>query len=132
MHHITTTIVVIDDDKMVRDAPCQTLNYSGFNCIGASDGIQAEHLLGVVEADVVITDIDMPRQDGFETIKNIRSRWPNVRIIAFSGSLHSHNYADRSTACGAEAYLTKPVSVSQLLCAVYACLSRSPTAAAAI
>ena len=120
--HLPTTVIVIDDDALVRDAFSLLLNECGYICYTAPDGGQGERLLEVISADIVITDIDMPHQDGFETISHINKRWPDKKIIAISGSSDSREYADMAASLGVSTYLTKPVTVTQMIRAINSCL----------
>ena len=124
MNNIANTILVVDDNKLVRDAMCAVLNDGGFTCFTASDGDVAERLLEAVSADIIITDINMPKQHGFDTIKNIKTRWPDKKVIAISGSSEYRKYSELALFHGANIFIQKPVSTGKLLCAVYDCIEK--------
>src|SRR5271167_263239 len=78
-------ILVIDDDPDMRAMLEQTLKSAGHEVILAADGREGVLRHGTSPADLVITDIYMPKQDGLETIREFRRRFPKVSIIAMSG-----------------------------------------------
>ena len=80
-------ILVIDDDPDMRDMVEQTLKPTGHEIILAGDGREGVERHHTSAADLVITDLHMPNQNGEETIREFRTRWPEVAIIAMSGSV---------------------------------------------
>lgn len=126
---IISVIEVVDDDPAIRESLSNELRASGFTVITASDGREG---LGAFEShkpDLILTDLAMPRSDGFELISAIRatSRLPII-VLSVRG-----NDADKIRALdlGADDFVTKPFSVAELLARIRAHLRRtSPTAAA--
>src|SRR5690606_3897942 len=80
-----TRILLVDDDKDVRDVLHSILLSSGYDVVAVGDGAEAVRTFGESEFDIVITDIIMPVKDGLETISEILEIRPNTRIIAMSG-----------------------------------------------
>ena len=80
-------ILVIDDDPDMRDMVEETLKPTGHEVILAGDGREGVERHRTSAADLVITDLHMPNQNGLETIREFRSRWPEVAIITMSGSI---------------------------------------------
>jgi DNA-binding response OmpR family regulator len=78
-------ILVVDDDPSIRRALHLMLGKHGFEVIQASDGAEAVRLWRERGGDLVITDLHMPKKDGFETIVELLSHSPSIRIIAMSG-----------------------------------------------
>ena len=78
-------ILIIDDDALVRRALRKLLEYAGYEVIEAADGIEGVDLYEQHEPDLIISDIFMPRKEGLETISELRSKYPEVKIIAISG-----------------------------------------------
>lgn len=76
-------------------------------------------------ADVLITDIFMPRVDGLETITRFRSRWPALKIVAISGggTLTRGDYLEVAVRLGADATLRKPFEPQALLDLVHQLVS---------
>jgi len=117
------TVVVIDDDRQVREAISLTLRENGFSAIGASNGREGESILGSHPVDIVVTDIFMPEQDGLQTITAIRQRWPSINIVAISGSGADGSvvYLRCAKLMGAHHVLAKPFNAAELLTAVRDC-----------
>ena len=78
-------IIVIDDQEPIRRVVRRALEKEGHEVLEASDGEIGERLLERSPADVVITDIFMPGQDGILTLRQIRKRFPAVKVIVMSG-----------------------------------------------
>ncbi len=78
-------IIVIDDQEPIRRVVRRALEKEGHEVLEASDGEIGEQLLERSPADVVITDIFMPGQDGILTLRQIRKRFPAVKVIVMSG-----------------------------------------------
>ncbi len=107
-------ILVIDDEQSVRAALEQALRSAGHTVILAADGLEGitEHCRKA--ADLVITDIYMPGQDGVETMIHFRELAPEVPIIAISGNPTAEKFAVVEN-LGALALVEKPFDVKQLL-----------------
>ena len=90
-----------------------TGRYNSFEVVGeAEDGLQAINQMEMLHPDVVVMDLQVPRLHGMAAIKNIKNRWPDVRIVVLT------MYAkDRSSAfeSGADAFLLKGCPANELL-----------------
>ena len=113
-------ILVIDDDAAVRGAVRRTLESLGHEVLEADDGAKGLTLLADQGADLVITDIFMPGQDGIVTVRRIRKEFPDVKMIAMSGGDSSGRMDLRQDAVllGAAASLRKPFEREDLMRAV--------------
>ena len=111
------TVMIIDDDKRIRDFVRLFLEREGYTVLEASDGKEGMSLFSRQQPDLVILDIFMPEQDGLETIGEIRDRYGNCKIIAISGggSISGMDILKYSKAFGAEAVLEKPFDEKELL-----------------
>ena len=78
-------IMVIDDQESIRRIVRRALENDGHQVFEASDGEVGMALLEREPADVVITDIFMPGMDGIQTLREIRKRYPAIKVIAMSG-----------------------------------------------
>jgi DNA-binding NtrC family response regulator len=78
-------ILVVDDDASIRRTLNTLLTKAGYEVIQAADGSEAVQLWRDRGGDLVITDLHMPRKDGIETIIELLSHSPGIRIIAMSG-----------------------------------------------
>lgn len=80
-----TRILVIDDDDDVRTVLREILQSASYETLDARDGTQGLALMQESPCDLVITDVYMPGKDGFETVMELRERYPEVKVIAISG-----------------------------------------------
>jgi len=120
---IAPVILVVDDDPAIRESMARELRASGYTVIVASDGHDGVRAFQSHAPDLVLTDLSMPRSDGFELISAIRpaSQTP-ILVLSVRG-----NDADKIRALdlGADDFVTKPFSVGELLARVRAQLRRS-------
>ena len=106
-------ILVIDDDEVVRSTIRKMLQMAGYEIEEAFDGEEGVKLYNQDPTDVVITDIMMPEKSGFETIQEIRSNFPDAKIIAITGGgLHLLPVAHD---LGALRIFEKPFHIKELL-----------------
>jgi DNA-binding response OmpR family regulator len=113
-------ILLVEDDESVRDFVHRTLVRAGYEVEDAPDGEVALQAYGRLASDLVITDIVMPGKEGLETVRELRRRYGDVRIIAMSGGGlgRADTYLDLARKLGASRILTKPFSMNELLEAV--------------
>lgn len=125
-------ILVIDDEKACLAMLQWHLKRNGFEVLTACNGDVALELLARQPVDLVITDIIMPGKDGLETIRDVRARWPETKIIAISGGglCSAGLYVNLSRKLGASCVLQKPFSSEELLNAVKAEFEDAPAAVA--
>jgi two-component system KDP operon response regulator KdpE len=119
--------LVVDDDPAIRQSLERELQRSGYTTLSASDGVEGIRAFDSNAPDLVLTDLSMPRADGFELITAIRAkaRTPII-VLSVRG-----NDADKIRALdlGADDFVTKPFSVAELLARVRAQLRRVTAAA---
>jgi two-component system KDP operon response regulator KdpE len=120
---IDPAVLVVDDEKSIRDFVQKNLEVRGFRVSVASNGVEALEIFNTQNIDLVILDIMMPRLDGLATTRLIReiSTVPIIILTALGEE------ADKIQAFdfGADDYLTKPFGVGELLARVKAVLRRS-------
>ena len=106
-------ILVIEDDALLRELVTEILTGSGHDVMTAADGAQG--LMQVEGADIVVMDLMIPRQDGYELLRMIRaSASRRLPIIVVSGSATG----EWSRRLGADRFIRKPFSAGELLEAV--------------
>jgi len=109
-------LLLIDDDPDLRCSLAITLTGNGHTVITAEHGLAGLRALAETPIDIVITDIIMPEMEGLETIRELRNRWPNLKIIAMSGAwATSRSYLDMAERFGANYSLAKPFETQDLL-----------------
>jgi CheY-like chemotaxis protein len=114
------TILVIEDDREVREYLVEVLSRAGHAVSAASNGRDGVAMFRDCPAQVVITDIIMPEKDGIETILDLRRDHPALKVIAISGGGRStpENYLHSARLLGADRALRKPFSNEEILTAV--------------
>lgn len=118
-------ILVADDQKEIRDVLRSLLEETGHEVRLAVDGAEALRFQTEFGADVVLTDLHMPKLNGLELIHALRDASTNVRIIAMSGGaddLAAKNLQG-SLINGADFVLTKPFPMQSLLRAIASLLA---------
>lgn len=110
-------ILIIDDDESIRCILRETLKHAGYEVDEAHNGQEGLRRYRVAPAHLVITDLLMPEKDGLETIQELRHDFPQVKIIAMSGS---RSLRDRVQQLGVQSTLRKPFGSQELLAEVQA------------
>src|SRR4051812_18622268 len=108
-------VLVIDDDLDMRMLLEETLKSAGYDVVLASDGKEGLTIYRTTPADVVITDIYMPGKGGLETIIELRQSYPEVPIIALSGTGAARAMLSIAQKFGAVAVLQKPFAAEDLI-----------------
>ncbi len=119
------SILIVDDDASVRMVLRRILEGAGYEVMEAENGRVAMTLFRSHPADLLITDIFMPEQEGIETITAARREYPNLKIIAISGKTGSV-YLKMARLLGAHAALEKPFRMEAVLETVREVLGGAP------
>lgn len=112
-------VIIADDSISVRKFVGRMLEKAGYRVLLASDGLEASELIAQSGAHLIITDLEMPRMNGYELMGHLRQnpdtrRIPTMVVTSRAGAKHR----DRALKEGAVAFLTKPVQEEQLLATV--------------
>ena len=112
-------VVVADDSISVRKFVGRMLEKAGYRVKLASDGLEASEIVAQVGCHLVITDLEMPRMNGYELMAHLRqipatTRIPVLVVTSRAGAKHR----DRAMKEGASGFLTKPVQEDQLIATV--------------
>ncbi len=124
MNQITgllSKILVIDDDEETREVLCRFLESSGYDVLVAADGTEALNLVDNFKPRLVITNIIVSDLDGLSTIMELKTTYPQIRIITISGGgqvLSAEQYKGMASTLGADRVICKPLDLDQLLKAV--------------
>lgn len=126
------SILVIDDDPMLCNYQAELLRTVGHVVREASNGADGLHALERGCFDLVLCDMFMPERDGLEVIREVRRRWPDVKVIAMSGGGWGGRLDMLPIAkeFGA-AIIRKPFQLPELLALIEASLSAGRTALSA-
>lgn len=110
-------VLIIDDDKFIRELARYALERGGFEVVEAPDGEAGIQCHLEAPADIVVTDILMPEKEGLETILQFRRDDPTIRIIAISGGVQTGvvDFLSIARKLGADMVLPKPFRPSALV-----------------
>ena len=122
------TILIIDDEPMIRHLATRVLHRAGFRTLSAANGIQGVACFRRERPALVITDLIMPEREGIETIRLIRREGANVPIIAISGGTltGTADFLAMARELGATAILRKPFEPIELLLVIERCFRDEP------
>jgi DNA-binding response OmpR family regulator len=109
-------ILIVEDEVITRNAFADALQREGHDVLQAADGVQALSLLDKCHVDLIITDLVMPKLNGFELIGQIRSKWPHVPILLISAYLSQEG--GRIISNGSAEFMHKPIDPPHLIAAV--------------
>lgn len=116
-------VLVVDDDKAVRESLRRSLEFNGYDVSLASDGAEALAVIAANTPDVVVMDVMMPRLDGLEATKALRSAGNDLPILVLTARDAVGDRVEGLDA-GADDYLTKPFALQELLARLRALLRR--------
>ncbi|GAB1432637.1 sigma-54 dependent transcriptional regulator [Spirochaetota bacterium] len=117
------TILIIDDEKNIREGLGESLGLDGYNVILSSDGQDGIRQVDSLDVDLVITDLKMPVLSGQEVLEHVASRYPSVPVIMLTG----HGTVEDAVEAmrkGAYDFITKPVNLDHLSILVKRALER--------
>ena len=117
-------ILVVDDDRAVRESLRRSLAFNGYEVDVAADGGEALDRLRAERPDALVLDVMMPRVGGLETCRRLRADGDDVFILVF---IARDSVADRVAGldAGADDYLVKPFDLEELLARLRALLRRT-------
>ncbi len=114
-------ILLVDDDKLIREMLQTMLEKEDYVTEIASDGDEAIRMFHKFKPDLVVTDIILPEKEGIEIIQQFLRENPAVKILAISGgalNIDSNSTLKMAKALGAHATLSKPLFKDEFLAAV--------------
>lgn len=116
-----STILLVEDEDLLREGIQEILEANGFSVISAADGLEALQCLERESVSLVISDLVMPRMTGLEFVAQVREKHPVLPIVIVSGSLGAvmkRMGIDSIQVPGATASIMKPFKSSELLALV--------------
>jgi two-component system, NtrC family, response regulator AtoC len=117
-------ILIIDDEKNLRESLAEYLSLDGYACAGAASGAEGLTLLENAVFDAVVLDLRMPGMDGLETLSRIRETGPGLPVIMMSAHGEISD-AVRAMKLGASDYLVKPFDPAELELRLAKCVADS-------
>ena len=117
-------ILVVEDDRELRELFCTVLNENGYRALPAADGLAAFDIPDDSNADLVISDIMMPNMDGFELTRELREAGYDMPVLMITAK---DSAADKRAGfqAGTDDYMVKPIDVNEMIWRVEALLRRS-------
>ena len=110
-------VLVVDDEKVIRDGCHRVLSAKGFDVHFAENGLQAMEVLAETPVDLVLLDLKMPVMNGEEVLAKVSAQYPEILVIIITG----HGTIDTAVTCmknGAYDFITKPFQIDQFVLTV--------------
>lgn len=113
------TILVVDDDEIMRNALKRILEAQGYKTLQAQDGLELSKMLETTKLDMILLDINLPWVDGLELCRLIKTHYnfKNVPLIIVSARKDKED-VEKGIEAGADDYLTKPFDIDQMIALV--------------
>lgn len=122
-------ILLVEDDKDLNKTVCTYLNKNGYEAVGCPDANDAYNELYGNVFDLIISDIMMPKIDGFEFAETVRTLNQDIPIL-FMTARDDFNSKQRGYKIGIDDYMVKPIDLDELLLKIGALLRRAKIASA--
>src|SRR5437867_11992754 len=116
-------ILIVDDDRQVREVLHQIFVAAGYNCLLANDGREGVEVCKAGRPQLVVTDLKMPGMTGIELLQQVRAADGDVAVIVLTGAADVKT-AIASLKLGAHDFIMKPVNMDELLIATERALER--------
>jgi len=106
-------ILVVDDEKHIRDSCIKLLQRKRFDAEGAADGVEALEKIGKEAYDLVLLDIRMPGMDGIEVLRRAKKIAPDILVLVLTGH-GTIDTANEAMELGAAGFIRKPIAIEDL------------------
>ncbi len=118
-------ILVVDDERMLRESICTLLDLYGYKAVGAENGVQAKQLVHEFKPDLILCDVRMPQMDGYEFLNEVRQGKGGLEVpFIFMSAKTERDDIRKGMNLGADDYLTKPFVKEELLRTIEARIDR--------
>ncbi|MBL0343516.1 MAG: sigma-54-dependent Fis family transcriptional regulator [Bacteroidetes bacterium] len=117
-------ILIIDDEKSIRNTLKEILSYEGYEVTEAQDGIEGLKFVEKDKFDIILSDIKMPKMDGIEVLEKLQEISPETPVVMISG----HGNIDTAVEAirkGAFDYISKPLDLNRMLVTIRNAMDRS-------
>jgi CheY-like chemotaxis protein len=114
-----TTVLVADDDSLIRTIFTEIIRGEGFESVEADNGQKALDLVNSQKIDLIFSDMNMPVMNGFELLVAVKREHPQIPITVITGFNSTYREED-AMAAGADAYITKPFKVEDIVRTLHA------------
>jgi two-component system sensor histidine kinase/response regulator len=116
-------ILIIEDEKQVRQSYIEMFTFFGYEVDAAIDGEEGIRLVNQNEYDIVVTDLNMPHVNGMEVLKYVKKKKPHVEVIVITGYATLEN-AIIAMKIGAYDYFTKPIDLEHVRIVLSKCIHK--------
>lgn len=103
----SVSILIVDDEEMMRNLLNRILSREGYKIRSAEDGVVALEVLKAEKVDIILSDMKMPRMNGFELLKIVKNEYPKIGVIIMTAYGDTYTVKD-ALLLGADEYITKP------------------------
>ncbi len=111
----TRTILVVDDDEIMRNALKRILESSGYKVILAADGLELSKILEINRLDMVLLDVNLPWVDGYELCRLLKAHHSLAKVpLVFVSARKEEEDVQRGFDAGCNDYITKPFDVDKM------------------
>lgn len=121
-------ILAVDDNDILRGLHDAVLSLAGYGAQSAADGEEALVMLAMCDFDLVLTDLNMPRLDGFGLIRTLRAAGSRIPVMMVSGSLANGGELPADVRREVAMALPKPLKTGELLAGIALVLGSQPAA----
>jgi len=101
------SILVVDDEPMMRDLLAKILARDGYRVLIAEDGVAALEVLEKEDVAIVLSDLEMPRMGGLDLLKKVKAEYPGIGMVMMTSYGDTYTVKD-ALLLGADEYITKP------------------------
>ncbi len=115
---------MVDDEAPVREMIEDALSLAGYKTLAASDGLEALNILRSSKVDLIVSDINMPKLDGFQLLESLRLKGDNTPFVLLTAS-KERPHLSTGFRLGADDFIAKPFGIEELALRVAAILRRS-------
>jgi len=122
----TYTILVVDDEELIRNLVVTFLSRLGHSCFTAFDGVDALNKMKEKRIDVVITDVKMPNMDGITLTSEILRQYPECPVMVMTAFDEEYT-AGTAISVGAREFIKKPFSLDEFAIRLYKMINDSET-----
>ena len=117
-------ILVAEDDAELQQLFCRVLTRSGFTAVGVPDGVAALEVLEKEYIDLIVSDIMMPRMDGYTLVRSLSDAGNTIPVLMITAK-DSFQDMQFGFLAGTDDYMVKPVNVNELVLRIHALLRRA-------
>lgn len=118
------TLLVVDDEPSIRELLSASLRFAGFKVLAAADGHEALDHQAAARIDLAVLDIMLPDMDGFEVLRRLRERDPELPVLFLTARDDIKDKIQGLTV-GGDDYITKPFSLEEVVARIRAVLRRT-------